>query len=255
MIRRLLAVGVLAAFCLSAANIRLYLKDGTYQIAREYKVEGDRVRFYSTERGEWEEIPLALIDLKRTEQENAERIRREKEIAAEISQEEAAERAAREERERIPVNPGVYLKEGDQLRTIPPAESNIQSDKKRSVLKVLSPLPAISGKSTVELDGETSKNVIMERRPEFYIRLAADERFGIVRLKPKKRGRVVQTWEILPVVKEIVEEQDDVEVFRRQLDEGLYMIWPVKPLEAGEYAVVEYTAGKGNIQVWDFSIR
>ncbi len=253
--RRLLALGVLAVSCLLAANIRLYLKDGTYQIAREYKVEGDRVRFYSTERGEWEEIPLTLVDLKRTEQENAARIEREQRQAQELSQEEAVERAAREERERVPVNSGVYLKEGDQLRTIPPAESSIQSDKKRTVLKVLSPLPTISGKSTVELNGETSKNVIKAERPEFYIRLAADERFGIVRLKPKKKVRVVQTWEILPVVKEIVEEQDDVEVFRRQLDEGLYMIWPVKPLEAGEYAVIEYTAGKGNIQVWDFSIR
>ena len=34
---------LLAAFCLLGATNKLYLKDGTYQLVREYKVEGDRV--------------------------------------------------------------------------------------------------------------------------------------------------------------------------------------------------------------------
>jgi hypothetical protein len=45
-----------------------------------------------------------------------------------------------------------------------------------------------------------------------------------------------------------------VDVFRRQLDDALYKIWPEKPLEPGEYAVVQYTEGKGNLQVWDFRL-
>jgi len=44
---------LLVAAAAFAATARLYLKDGTYQIVREYKVEGDRVRYYSSERGEW----------------------------------------------------------------------------------------------------------------------------------------------------------------------------------------------------------
>ena len=253
--RRLLVLVLLAVSGLLAATVRLYLTDGTYHLVREYKVEGDRVSYYSTERSEWEQIPLEMVDLKRTERENAERGEREKRQAAEISVEEAVERAAREERERVPVNPGVYLVEGSELRAIPQAESNIQTDKKRSILKVLSPVPVFSGKSTVELDGETSKNAVSRERPEFYVRLSADERFGIVKLKPKKNVRVVQTWNIIPVSNEMIEEQDDVEVFRQQLGEGLFKIWPVKPLEPGEYAIVQYTLGKGNIQVWDFSFR
>ena len=44
-----------------AATQRLYLKDGTYHMVREYKVQKDRVSYYSTERGDWEELPLELI--------------------------------------------------------------------------------------------------------------------------------------------------------------------------------------------------
>jgi len=57
----LLALALLAW----AANVKLYLTDGTYHLVREYQVQADRVRFYSVERSEWEEIPLEMVDLKR----------------------------------------------------------------------------------------------------------------------------------------------------------------------------------------------
>jgi len=54
-----------------AANVKLYLKDGNYHMVREYKVEGDNLRYYSVERGDWEDIPVALVDLNRTKEEIA----------------------------------------------------------------------------------------------------------------------------------------------------------------------------------------
>ena len=72
--------------------------------------------------------------------------------------------------ERIPQETGVYLVEGDKLRTIKHGESKVVNNKGRNVLKVLAPIPIVSGKATVELDGEHSQNVVTSERPEFYIR-------------------------------------------------------------------------------------
>jgi hypothetical protein len=235
-------------------TIRLYLTDGTYQSVREYEVKQDRVRFFSTERGEWEEIPVDLVDLKRTKAEQKEH---EEAIRAESAATRAEDRAIREmqrEAARVPQDPGVYWINGAALTPLKQAEPKVVSNKRRSILKAISPIPIVAGKSTVELDGESAALAIGQERPEFYIRLAAEERFTIVRLHPKKGVRLVETWNVIPVSKELIQEHDAVEIFRYQADDGLYKIWAQKPMPAGQYAVIEYTEGKGNTRVWDFAV-
>ena len=256
MFRRVVFLLLSTALAALAANVRLYLKNGDYQLAREYKVLSDRVRFYSVERDEWEEIPLQLIDLKRTESEIKQKEQEQKQETKELAAEDNFERQQRQEVESIPQQPGVYRMDKGKPVAIPAAESKIVNNKRRNVLKVMSPIPIVSGKSNVELDGEHSPNSLRDARPEFYIRLTEEERFGIIQLTPQKGSRIVEKLTIMPVTKEIAEEQREIQTFRQQLGYDLYKIWPEKPLDPGEYAVVEYTPatnGTVNIQVWDFS--
>src|ERR1700736_265402 len=96
-----------ATVCLlCAATIKLYMTDGSYQLVREYMVENDRVRFFSTDRGEWEEVPAALVDLRKTQAEIKQREDSAREDAAAADAEEKAERQARKEVEKIPVRNG-----------------------------------------------------------------------------------------------------------------------------------------------------
>jgi hypothetical protein len=253
MIRRLclLLFVAVAAF---GATIKLYLKDGTFQLAREYEVKQDRVRYFSTERDEWEEIPLELVDLDRTKNEIAARDAEIKADQKATAEEDAAVDAAARQVEKVPKADGVYYIHGDNLDPVKQAESKLVGNKRRTVLQVLSPLPVITGRQTVELDGENSAMRINEKRPEFYIRLSADERFGIVKLKRIKGFRVVETIEVVPISKEVQESHDDVPTFRKQEGDALFKIWPEHDLEPGEYALVQYTENKLNMQVWDFGV-
>jgi hypothetical protein len=242
------------AWLLVAANIKLFLKDGTFQLAREYKVEGDRVSYLSVDRGEWEEIPVSLVDLEKTQAVIKQREEEAREEKLSIKEEEKALKEAAREVQRVPKEDGVYLVDGDKVTPVKVGESKIVTNKRRNVLKALSPLPMVTGKATVELDGPHSSTGTANREPEFYIRLSADERFGIIRMGEHKGNRVVEKLTIIPVTKETMEEPDLVETFRKQVGDQVYKIWPAKPLDPGEYAVVEYTEGKVNMQVWDFFV-
>ena len=130
-------------------NFRLYLKDGTYQLTSEYKVLKDRVSYMSAERGEWEDLPLALVDLDRTRKEVAQHEEDLKADAKVQAEEDAAERLAVKQVEQIPPEPGVYYirpdkAEGAKLEAIKVAGSKIVNDKKRQVLKALSPIPMVA---------------------------------------------------------------------------------------------------------------
>lgn len=251
-----LRIAILFAMAVAAfgATVRLYLKDGDYQIVREYQVLADRVRYFSTERGDWEEIPLELVDLDRTKKDAAERQAAVEADAKEQDIEDKAIRAERKEAARVPEEPGVYYVSGDKIQSLQTAEVAVNSSKGRTVLKVLAPIPIVPGKSTVELKGESAAYRAAGDKPEFYIRLSDDERFGIIKLAKKKNGRLLENISILPVTNEVIEDLKLVPTFKKQVSERTYKIWPEQSLEPGEYALVQYSEGALNWQVWDFGI-
>jgi hypothetical protein len=197
-----------------------------------------------------------LLDLKRTESENAAHAAKIEADAKILSEEDKARRDQEREVMKIPQDPGAYMVENNQLRIFKQADSKVHTNKGRSVLKVLSPVPFVSGKATVELDNAHSTNVVKDSRPEIYIQLSADERYGIIKLTPKGEVRIADRLSIVPVTKEVVDDIDEVPIFRKQLSENyLYKIWPEQPMENGEYAVVQFTPGKTNMQIWDFAVK
>ncbi len=252
---RVLIALLLLASALWAETFRLYLKDGTWHMVREYQKLDDRVRYYSTERSDWEELPLDLIDLKKTEAERQSRIEAEKKEAAIEDAEEKFDREVAREVARVPVDPGVYFVEGNEMKTVKRSEFKSITDKKRSVLKVMSPIPIVPGKSSIELPGENAVVSVPDEKPNLYFRIDSTQRFTIVRLKPKKNGRVVAVMQIEPVTNLVHFDMDTIDVFRQQLQENLYKVWPTKPLTPGEYAMVQYAEGEGGeILVWDFRV-
>jgi hypothetical protein len=215
----------------------------------------DRVHFYSVERSGWEDVPLDLVDIKRTQSEAAARQTKLDEDAKAMAAEEKAERDLEKEKRRIPQDPGAYWLLGDEVQVMKLAESTVNTKKGREILKKLAPVPVITGKATLEIPGAHSLNVFTDPEQEFYLQLSEAQRFGIAKLTVKGAVRIVENVTTVPVTNEVVEEPTMVDILKKELDGGLYKIWPKEKLEPGEYALVEYTEGKLNMQIWDFAIK
>lgn len=122
----LLLLSPAAAFAQPLGGKRLILKDGSYQIVAKYEIHGDRVRYLSSERDDWEEVPYSMVDWPATNKWNKEHALNangepaanipppnegEKE-AAEIDKETATERL--QQKEQTPtVAPGLQLPNQD----------------------------------------------------------------------------------------------------------------------------------------------
>ncbi len=171
-------------------NLRLILKDGSYQLVRDYQIVGDRVRYLSQERGEWEELPADLVDWDATNKwakdhaeladENASPAMKE---AAEIDAEESEVR--KDEQARRPqVAPGVELpdEEGvfvlDTFHGTPELVELKATDlslnaKNRKGIAVLNPLA--TQKASFELEGANARVHLHVNDPVIYLSLGVDD--------------------------------------------------------------------------------
>jgi len=142
---------------------RLILKDGSYQLVTTYEVKGDRVRYKSAERDEWEELPTSLVDWPATERYEKERATSAIPEASAVDKETDAERAAEEAHLpqvapglRLPDDSGVFLLDNfqgqPQLVEMQQAEGEIDPNTRGNILRAA--IPGAGGKQIVELDGE-----------------------------------------------------------------------------------------------------
>lgn len=158
---------------------RLILKDGSYQTVTKYEVKGDRVRYLSAERNEWEELPSSLVDWPATEKYEKDRATSAIPEASAIDKETDAEREAEQSRLpqvapglRLPEDSGVFLLDTfqgqPQLVELQQAEGDINRDTKGNILRgALNPVA--SAKQTIELDGEHAAIRAHAAVPSIYI--------------------------------------------------------------------------------------
>src|SRR5690349_11772891 len=83
---------------------RLIMKDGSYQSATQWEIKGERVRYYSAERYDWEEVPKDMVDWPATDKYNSERAGQRDETIKEIAKADEAD-----EREAPLIVPGLRL--------------------------------------------------------------------------------------------------------------------------------------------------
>lgn len=252
--RRILILALLGLSALGA-RYKLYLQGGGDMLVREHVVEGERVRYYSVERGAWEEIPSKLVDLERTASEKARQDQTRSARREEDRILRAAERKARTELHRVPLDDGVYHLDAEKIVPMQQASLVVNTSKGRTLLRILMPMSAMPSKTFLDLEGLAAAYRIAENRPTFYLRLENITRLEILRLQPKKKVRRVQVVQTLPQQMDRIEEHETLEIFRQQLAPHVYKLWPVDPLPPGEYAIIEYAPGEDSLRVWDFALR
>jgi hypothetical protein len=266
---------------------RLILKDGSYQLATKWEVKGDRVRYLSAERDEWEEVPNSLVDWAATDKFEKDRAAGvPTPEAVELDKEVEAERRA-EQAKTPEVAPGLHLPEDggmflldtfqkqSQLVLLQQNTGEVNRNTKANILRsAINPIA--SGKQTIELDGLHATVQAHASVPTIYVNFDQDQnsspssqqgpqqpqqpeqpwdRYHIVRVQPKKGKRIVGDIKTNPLGK-ATQEQSVVQTTSLKLTGGWIKITPVNALEPGEYAVVEMLGKQGmNTYVWDFGVN
>ncbi len=263
---------------------RLILKDGSYQSITKYEIKGDRVRYFSAERGEWEEVPKELVDWDATKKyEDRILTTAPAPEAAELDKELAAEKQAADARSpqvapglRLPDDNGVYLLDSfqgqPQLDPIEQSGSDLNSPKSNILRSAINPLAG--AKQSVELSQPHAKIKSHTTVPSLYVNLepassapasaqgpgepkplTPSERLRIIRLDVKVDKRVAGSVTTSLKGNSKTDERF-VPTTLVPISGGWFKITPVDPLPVGEYAVVEMlTKDAMNLDVWDFGVN
>lgn len=171
----------------TSAPKRLILTDGSYQIVTQYKRLGDRVRYFSAEREQWEELPANLVDWPATEKWAREHtpgtsgVSAGSSEAAAIDKEEQEEKAERMSRTpevspglRLPDQEGVWaldtFRNQPELVSLAQNTGDVNPRTGHSVLRsALNPMGGL--KQTIEIPGAVAKVKLHVNDPAIYVSL------------------------------------------------------------------------------------
>lgn len=260
---------------------RLVLKDGSFQVIREYQRLGDRVRYYSLERADWEELPAAMIDWDATEKANA---------AQEKSAEALVEKVHHQQEEFrtdmaldidaslevakdtfLPPGEGMFVVEGKSVIQLQQAGAQVKQDKMQFLKQVISPIPIVPGKQNIQIPGAHATLRINSVSPEFYLREAPPDpdrvtpvrhssrpgengpEIVLVRAEVKGDNRRLESIKSL-FGQQVGEEVNTISVQQWQVAQNVFRYTLSQQLPPGEYALAEILPDGMNLYVWDFGV-
>jgi hypothetical protein len=247
-----------------ARGKKLILKDGSDLLVSSYELQGERVRYYSTERSDWEEIPAANVDWEATHKAEADAAREQQARLEKIRASDAARKAESIQVDAsvevapgvfLPPSPGVFYVEGSTLMALKQAVAEEKVDKRRLLEQVMTPIPLVPSRHNIVLKGAQADLRISSRQPEFYIRTpdGHEPEMELIQAKVKKGGRVIENLDTL--FKEQNAVRTTVPLQSWEMARGLFRLTLGTPLGPGEYALAEIVAGQGmNFFVWDFGV-
>jgi hypothetical protein len=243
---------------------KLMLTDGSFQLVREYKVEGDRVRYYSIDSSQWEQIPAAMVDWDATRKVEADEAKVDAALVAKIHKQEAARVALPLDIDAsLEVAPGIFLPPGFQLFVydgkavlpLPQAETDSKLSKGHYIEQVLVPIPIIPTRHSISIAGAHAKLRISEGRPEFYIRVSNGIEPELVLIRAKAHGDSRHVENLDQIFGEENEKRDAVPMQSWDIARGVYRFTLGQELASGEYAIAEMAKDEGaGLYVWDFGV-
>jgi hypothetical protein len=260
---------------------KLVLKDGGFQLVRDYQRIGERVRYMSAERGEWEEIPASMVDWDATAKAAAAEKEEEEAVAKKIHAQEQAQNVITvlDVDASLQVAPGIFLPSGEGMFLIDgkyvmhleQVGSEIKTDKKQYLKRVLSPIPIVSSKHNVQIPGAHATIRVTNARAEFYLREAPsdpDRNTAIVKssrpgesgpevelVRATVRGSSRQLESIRSLFgEEIEQKRNTISMQRWDVAPTVYRFTLSEPLPPGEYALAEMLPDGMNLYVWDFAV-
>jgi hypothetical protein len=244
---------------------KLILKDGTFQLAREYTVEGERVRYWSVERSQWEEIPSSLVDWDATHKSEAEQAAHDAELKAKIRASQVAQMTKDIDVDRsLEIKPALFLPDavgfyaldrGNDIREMKQSEAVLKGSTGREVERIMSGVAMIPQKATMYIPGQHAAMRLTTPEPEFFMRPAdqREPRFRLLRAHITGGQRIIDTVSIRFTGEE-KHNAAEVEIQTWTPASGVFRYTVDERLEPGEYAFVEMTADGINGFVWDFGI-
>jgi hypothetical protein len=260
---------------------KLVLKDGSFQLVRNYEKNGERVRYFSVERGAWEEIPSAMVDWDATKKAEAADEKTSSALLEKVHIQEAAAKAETpvDVDASLTVAPGVFLPDGEgmfafegkSIKRLGQAGSEVKKDKKTVLKQVLSPLPVIPSKHNVEIPGTKATVRLTSQVPEFYLREPPPDpdsdstvlrtgrqgesgpEVALVRAKIKGNKRLLESIRS-QFGQELSQDRDEIAIQRWEVAPDIYRFTLSAPLPPGEYALAEILQDGLNLYVWDFGV-